>query len=154
DPRKMPEINFRYFNDGKNATDDDLEAVLEAIKLARGYNDQAEAKQHIDSELFPGLDKQTDDELRQYIRDATCGHHAGCTAKIGGRDDRMAVLDSRFRVRGVDNLRVVDISSLPKLPGFFPVASVMMIGEKAGDVILEDAKRRGRDDDDHRGHKH
>ena len=42
-------------------------------------------------------------------------------------------------------------SAFPKLPGFFPVASVMMIGEKAGDVILEDAKRGGRDDDDHHG---
>ena len=61
----------------------------------------------------------------------------------------MAVLDSSFRVRGVKRLRVVDASALPHIPGFFPVASIIMIDEKAGDVILEHAHRaHGRDDED------
>ncbi len=77
-----------------------------------------------------------------------------CTAKIGGRHDPMAVLDSRFRVRGVDNLRVVDACAFPKVPGFFPVASIMMLGEKAGDVILADARRDDRDDDHDHHHGH
>jgi len=64
-----------------------------------------------------------------------------------GRDDPLAVLDSRLRVRGVDNLRVVDACAFPRVPGFFPVASVIVLGEKAGDVILDDAE-----DNDHHGH--
>lgn len=152
-PREMPEINFRYFEEGNDARGEDLEAVVEAIKLARGFNEEAQAKQHVDSELFPGSHNQTDDQLRQWIRDEAWGHHAGCTAKIGNRHDSMAVLDSRFRVRGVDGLRVVDACAFPRVPGFFPVASIMMIGEKAGDVILADAKHDERDDDDDRGHR-
>jgi hypothetical protein len=50
----------------------------------------------------------------------------------------MACLDSRFRVRGVEGLRVVDASSFPRVPGSFPTLPIYMIGEKATDVILED----------------
>ena len=64
------------------------------------------------------------------------GHHASCTCPIGTDDDEHAVLDGDFRVRGVENLRVVDASVFPKIPGFFIVSSVYTIGEKAADVIL------------------
>jgi len=50
----------------------------------------------------------------------------------------MAVLDSRFRVRGTDGLRVVDASVFPYIPGFFIVVPIYMISEKATDVMLED----------------
>jgi choline dehydrogenase-like flavoprotein len=53
----------------------------------------------------------------------------------------MAVLDPNFRVRGIRNLRVVDASVFPKIPGFFIVTSVYMIGEKAGDVIAAAARK-------------
>lgn len=52
----------------------------------------------------------------------------------------MACLDSRFRVRGVEGLRVVDASVFPHIPGAFPVLPVYMISEKATDVILEDVQ--------------
>jgi choline dehydrogenase-like flavoprotein len=55
----------------------------------------------------------------------------------------MAVLDSNFRVRGVKGLRVVDASVFPKIPGFFIVTSVYMIGEKAADAILADRSQVG-----------
>jgi choline dehydrogenase len=145
-PRQMPEINFHYFQEGSDSSGDDLRAVVEGVKLARGFNREPSASQHIASETFPGPGYQTDDELKGYIRDQAWGHHASCTAKIGSRHDRMAVLDSRFRVRGVESLRVVDACAFPRVPGFFPVAAIFMIGEKAGDVILEDAE----DDRDHR----
>jgi choline dehydrogenase len=145
-PREMPDINFHYFDEGTDKRGEDLEATVEAIKIARGYNSKVSGA--IKEELFPGADKNTDAELRQWIKDESWGHHAACTAKIGGRHDPLAVLDSRFRVRGVDNLRVVDACALPRIPGFFPVASIMMLGEKAGDTIVEDAE-----DDDH-GHHH
>ena len=50
------------------------------------------------------------------------------------------LLDSRFRVQGIERLRIVDASVFPRIPGFFIVTSVYMISEKASDVILADAK--------------
>jgi choline dehydrogenase len=135
-PREIPEINFNYFQEGG---DEDLQAVVKAVKLARSFLSEPQAKQHVDFELFPGSHLDTDEKISQYIRDEAWGHHASCTAKIGADNDPMAVLDSRFRVRGIKGLRVVDACVFPRIPGFFPVAAIMMIGEKAADVILQDA---------------
>jgi choline dehydrogenase len=60
---------------------------------------------------------------------------------MGAATDPMAVVDSRFRVYGTRNLRIVDASVFPKIPGFFIASSVYMISEKACDVISEDAER-------------
>ena len=64
-----------------------------------------------------------------------------CTCRIGGENDENAVLDSRFRVRGVKGLRIVDASVFPRIPGFFVVMPIYMIAEKAADVIVEEAGR-------------
>ena len=71
-------------------------------------------------------------------------YQASCSCPIGKNDDKMAVLDSRFLVRGTLNLRVVDASVFPKIPGFFIVSAVYMISEKATDVILQAAGKRPR----------
>jgi choline dehydrogenase len=140
DPRRQPEINFHYFEEGNDYAGEDMEAVVRGMKLARSFLNDPQAKQHVEVETLPGSQIHTKEELRTYIRDQAWGHHAACTAKIGAKHDPMAVLDSRFRVRGVKRLRVVDASALPKLPGFFPVCPIMMIGEKAGDAIVEEAR--------------
>jgi len=140
DPRRQPDINFRYFYEGNDFAGDDLNAVIKGVQIARGLNADPKAQQHIEAETYPGPAIQSEADLRQHIIDNAWGHHASCTAKIGADSDPMAVLDSSFRVRGgIQALRVVDACSFPRTPGFFPVASVMMIGEKAGDVILEQA---------------
>jgi choline dehydrogenase len=144
-PREMPEINFHYFEEGNDASGEDLRAVVEGIRLARSFVNDPQAHQYVAAETHPGNLYQTDAEVTDYVRKEAWGHHASCTAKIGGDDDRMAVLDSRFRVRGVKRLRVVDICAFPRIPGFFPVVPIFMIGEKAADAILHDANR---DDDD------
>src|SRR5262245_55453798 len=59
---------------------------------------------------------------------------------MGADSDPDAVLDSRFRVRGVARLRVVDASIFPSIPGYFIVTNIYMASEKAADVLLEDAK--------------
>ena len=69
------------------------------------------------------------------------GHHASCSCAIGPREDG-GVLDSDFRVHGVAGLRVVDASVFPRIPGFFIVSAVYMVGEKAADVILNEAADR------------
>jgi choline dehydrogenase len=79
-------------------------------------------------------------QLTQFIRDHAWGHHACCTARIGRHDDPLAVLDWRFRVRGVDGLRVVDASVFPRIPGFFLAVPIYMISEKAAEVIDEDTR--------------
>jgi choline dehydrogenase len=81
---------------------------------------------------------QTDED---WITGQTFGHHPTSTAAIGKDGDAMAVLDSRFRVRGVKGLRVVDASTFPRIPGVFPVVSTFMISEKASDVVKEDADK-------------
>ena len=116
--------------------------MVEGIKTVRAIMSDPLAKAHIVSEASPGANVDTQAELEAHVRNVAWGHHASCTAKIGADNDSMAVLDSRFRVRGVDGLRVVDASVFPKTPGFFPTAAIIMISEKASDVILEDARSR------------
>jgi len=90
--------------------------------------------------MVPGLDYNDIGRLKEFIQNEAWGHHASCSCKIGADDDPMAVLDSRFRVRGTTGLRVVDASVFPKIPGYFIVAAIYMISEKAADVIIEDAR--------------
>jgi choline dehydrogenase-like flavoprotein len=138
-PCDPPEINFQYFGDGRRDPDPDLEAVLDGVRFARSINKRLSVLGLITAESVPGTPVQTDDQIRTYIRDQAWGHHASCTNKIGADDDPLAVLDSRFRVRGTKGLRVVDASVFPRIPGYFIVTAVYMIAEKATDVILEDA---------------
>ena len=92
----------------------------------------------ITREELPG-EENSGEKLRNFIQDEAWGHHASCTNKIGADDDPLAVLDSNFRVRGTEHLRVVDASVFPKIPGYFIVSAVYMISEKALDAILADA---------------
>jgi choline dehydrogenase len=109
------------------------------VKLVRDMNSRLDRLGLIKDELMPGPQVQTDDAIRQFIRNEAWGHHASCTNKIGSDEDPMAVLDSRFRVRHTQGLRVVDASVFPKIPGFFIVTPIYMISEKAAEVIAADA---------------
>ena len=130
DPRDPPSINFRYFEEGNDASGEDLDSVVAGIKLARGMTAKLKEKNLIAAEEFPGEQLQSDDELREFVRANAWGHHASCTCAIG------PVLSSDFEVLGTQGLRVVDASVFPRIPGFFIVSAVYMIGEKAADAIL------------------
>ena len=138
DPKDCPAIDFRYFDEGNDADGDDLEAVVDAVELARRMTQGA--RDLIAEETVPGPKVRTRAQIRQFVKDEAWGHHASCTCKIGHRDDPTAVLDSHFRVRGTRNLRVVDASVFPRVPGLFIVSAVYMIAEKASDDILADAR--------------
>jgi choline dehydrogenase-like flavoprotein len=138
DPRAMPAIDFHYFDEGTDSEGEDLDAVVAGVKFVREL--QGSLGDAIAEEELPGASIVSDDDIRGFIKDNAWGHHASCTCKIGPRSDG-GVLDSNFRVYGTENLRVVDASVFPKIPGFFIVMSVYMIGEKASEVILADAKR-------------
>src|SRR6185503_14711032 len=82
----------------------------------------------------------TGDRLLDFIRSQAWGHHASCTCRIGRRDDG-GVVSSDFEVHGIAGLRVVDASVFPRIPGFFLVSAIYMIGEKAADVIAAAAAK-------------
>lgn len=140
DPRDPPSINFRYFEEGDDASGHDLRSVVEALKAVRGITTRLERRELIGPEESPGPEIRSDDELADYVRDHAWGHHASCTCPIGARE-RGGVLGPDFRVHGTTGLRVVDASVFPRIPGFFVVSAIYMVGEKAADVILSELAR-------------
>ncbi len=139
DPRERPSINFHYFDEGNDKGGEDLDSVVEGVKFVRKLTAPLKARGLIAEEELPGDKVQSDEELRDYGKYQAWGHHASCTCPIGRDGDPRAVLDGNFKVRGTQNLRVVDASIFPRLPGFFIVSSVYMVAEKAADVILAEA---------------
>ena len=136
DPREVPQINFRYFDEGNDASGDDLEAVVGGVEFVRCM--MSRASEVVERELVPGECLSTREQIREFVRNEAWGHHASCTCKMGPENDELAVVDSDFRVHGTSNLRVVDASVFPRIPGFFIVTAVYMISEKASDAILAD----------------
>ena len=139
DPRERPEINFRYF-DNETTGRRDAAAIVEGIRFVREISKHNSA---IKGEVIPGEDVATDDQVREFVENNAWGHHASCSNRMGKPTDPEAVVDSNFRVIGVQNLRVVDASVFPRIPGFFIVTPVYMIAEKAADVILAHARTGG-----------
>ncbi|KAI9167845.1 Oxygen-dependent choline dehydrogenase [Paramyrothecium foliicola] len=133
DPLDVPDIHYNYFDTGSGDASADLTAMAEAIEIARDAFD----RQLIDTkEVLPGDSVKTRAQIETYVKDTAWGHHASSTCPIGTDDDPLAVLDSKFRVRGVQGLRVVDASVYPKIPGTFTAVSTYMVGEKAASDIL------------------
>ncbi|KAG7136290.1 Oxygen-dependent choline dehydrogenase like protein [Verticillium longisporum] len=135
DPLDVPEIVYNYFDTGSGDADADIQAISEAIGVAR----DAFKRQLVPvEERLPGKDVNTAEEVATYIKDTAWGHHASSTCPIGADGDPMAVLDSKFRVRGVQGLRVVDASVYPRIPGTFTAVSTFMAAEKAAEDILSE----------------
>lgn len=141
DPRDVPYINFNYFPEGLDGSDDkkDLDSVAEGVRTVRSIIERC--KDLIDEEILPGAKVKSREEISQFIKDQSWGHHASCTCKMGPKSDEMAVVDNRFCVYGTTSLRIVDASIFPKIPGFFIISAIYMISEKASEVIIEDARK-------------
>ena len=137
DPRDPPYINFKYFDEGNDTKGEDVESVVEGIKFVREMTRPLIEAGHME-EVMPGSDVIDSNQLAQWVKDRAWGHHASCTCPIGPFD-KGGVVDGDFRVHGTQGLRIVDASVFPRIPGFFIVTSVYMIGEKAADVILRDS---------------
>ena len=118
------------FNQNSQA---DFDALIKGIEESRKMLSKLKYKPKEDS---PGKNIATKDQLTQFLKENTySGNHQCCTAAIGKDGDSMAVLDGNFKVRGVENLRVVDMSVFPSVPGYNPLLYLYMIGAKAADVI-------------------
>jgi choline dehydrogenase len=143
DPLDPPHVNFNYFErdeSGKLTPDaeKDLQAMREGVAIVKSLLKGNKDRLPVDPECMKGVDLNSQEGIDKFVQDRAWGHHASCTCKIGGDDDPDAVLDSKFRVRGVKGLRVVDASVFPRIPGFFVVMPIYMIAEKAAKAILDD----------------
>jgi choline dehydrogenase len=136
-PLAPPEIRCNFLR-----TQQDVQALTAGMRLARAIARQPALANYVAEEILPGPDIRSDAELEASIRaHGTSFLHPVGTCRMGG--DEAAVLDSRLRVRGIGYLRVVDASIMPSVPAGNINAPVIMIGEKAADMILEDARMRG-----------
>jgi choline dehydrogenase len=143
DPRHTPRINFRNFNDYDLNDTADLDAVIFGVHHVRSIMGGFVKRQFPFIEKIPTTDVlDSPERLRKFVRDECWGHHASCTCAMGPDPQQGAVVDNKFRVHGLKNLRIVDASIFPKIPGLFIVTPIYMISEKASDVIHDAYIRR------------
>ena len=136
DPAEHPAIHPNYL-----ATELDRRTMVEGMKLARRIGRTQALQHYIAEELLPKPDIVTDEQLLQDIRErATTIFHPVGTCKMAPASDAMGVVDDRLKVRGLEGLRVADCSIMPALISGNTNAPAVMIGEKASDIIKEDAK--------------
>jgi choline dehydrogenase len=135
DPVAPPSMQPFYLS-----TDLDRRCAIAGLRFARSLAATRAVAPYVESELRPGPEAQRDDELLAFSRayGATIFHPSG-TCRMGR--DAMAVVDDRLRVHGVAGLRVVDCSIMPTLVSGNTNAPVVMIAEKASDMIVEDARQ-------------
>ncbi len=134
DPLSAPAIRFNFLK-----THYDLQALTAGMRLVRKIVNQPALSDYVAAELIPGKDVNTDAEFEAAIRkNGISNLHPVGTCRMG--TDEVAVLDPRLRVRGIGHLRVVDASVMPSVPAGNTNAPSIMIGEKASDMILEDAR--------------
>jgi choline dehydrogenase len=134
DPRAAPAIRPHYLS-----TPEDRRVAVESIRLARHIVSAEPLKKYRPEEYRPGPELQTEAELEKAASDigTTIFHPVG-TAKMGVREDPMAVLDERLRVRHIAGLRVIDASAMPRITSGNTNSPTMMIAEKGAQMVLED----------------
>jgi choline dehydrogenase len=133
DPHRSPAINFNFLS-----APPDAELTVKAIRIARSIMTAPAMAPLRVTEVAPGTDRQSDDEIIDWVKAAaeTTYHPVG-TCKMGS--DPMAVVDAQLRVHGIAGLRVADASIMPTLTSGNTNAPSIMIGEKAADMVLKAA---------------
>jgi choline dehydrogenase len=131
DPRDTPEINFNYFT---HRADEDLKAMNDGVELLLRAADNAGVN-------YTRILTSHNVSMRQGIMDDSSGHHAASSCRMGPADDEDYCVDSRFRVNGVDDLRVMDASVFPRLPGAMPHVPTFIVSRKAFETPVDDARK-------------
>ena len=134
DPLAAPAIHQNFL-----ASPKDWQSLRAGFRVARDLAAQSSMQPFIQAEFFPGPKCQSDDKIDEHVRKTSITvHHPAGTCRMGA--DAASVVDPKLRVRGIDGLRVVDASVMPDLVCGNINAAVIMIAEKASDLILASKK--------------
>jgi choline dehydrogenase len=134
DPSAPPEIRINYLS-----TEVDRTANVEGLKVLRKILQAPALSPYVIEEVDPGVNVSSDEELLNYCRArGSTIYHPTSTCRMGS--DPLAVVDQCLRVRGLEGLRVIDGSIMPDLVSGNTNAAIIMIAEKASDMILQDAR--------------
>ncbi len=124
-----PQIQFNYLQH-----QEDLAQMRESVKIAKKIFSQKSLSDYVDYEISPGINVRSNNELDEVIRNTSeSAYHPSCTNKMG--NDAVSVVDQETKVHGIKNLRVVDASIMPDIVSANLNASVVMIAERAADLI-------------------
>jgi choline dehydrogenase len=136
DPAEKPGLYPNYLSEEM-----DCNFFVEALKFGRNVAAQPSLQTYISEEFEPGINVQTDEELLAHTRKkATTVFHPVGTCKMAPESDRGSVVDERLRVRGIEQLRVIDASIMPTLTSGNTNAPAIMIGEQGADFIKADTR--------------
>jgi len=131
DPRVHPALRFNYLS-----TEQDRREWVEAIHVGRSILNQPAFDPFNAGEISPGPAVETDEQILDWVAsDGETALHPSCTCRMG-TDDMSVVDPTTMRVHGLEGLRVVDASAMPYVTNGNIYAPVMMIAEKAADLIL------------------
>jgi choline dehydrogenase len=144
--RGSVQIKSNNFNDAPAiapnylSTADDKKVAADSLRVTRNIVSQSAMAKYQPEEFKPGVQYQTDEDLAKLAGDiATTIFHPVGTAKMGRKDDAMAVVDSRLKVLGIAGLRVVDASVMPLITSGNTNSPTLMMAEKAAEWIAKDA---------------
>ena len=133
DPNMHPSMVFNYLS-----TEQDRREWIEAVRITREIMSKPAISKYNSGEISPGSAVKTDQEIIDWVaNDAETALHPCCTAKMGHESDPMAVVDPKtMKVHGIENVRVADASAMPYITNGNIHAPVLMLAEKAADIIL------------------
>ncbi|WP_078577970.1 choline dehydrogenase [Salipaludibacillus agaradhaerens] len=132
-PKEHPSMVYNYLS-----TEQDRREWIEAVRISREIMSQPAMAPYNSGEISPGSSVKTDEEILDWVaKDAETALHPSCTAKMGPASDPMAVVDPEtMKVHGLENVRVADASAMPYVTNGNIHAPVLMLAEKAADLIL------------------
>lgn len=139
DPSVKPALDFKYFTDPEGY---DAATIVAGLKAAREIAKQKPFSDWLVKEVAPGPKVQSDEELSAYGRSVahTVYHPAG-TTKMGV--DEMSVVDHELKIKGLKGVRIADAGVFPTMTSINPMLTVLAIGERAAELIAQDAGWRG-----------
>ncbi len=134
DPFAAPAIQPNYLD-----TEHDQALMLKGMRMMRALESTPAFSSVIESEVYPGLQTETDEQMMQFVRNnAWTVFHPSCTCRMGS-DRALSVVDNQLRVHGIRGLRIADASVFPTIPTGNTNAPAIMVGERASDLLLADA---------------
>ncbi len=135
DPYEAPTIQPNYLD-----TEHDKALMLKGMRLMRQFTAAPAFQSVVEKEVYPGLAVDSDEQVMDFVRDnAWTVFHPSCTCRMG-QDAATSVVNEKLLVHGMQNLRIADASVFPSIPTGNTNAPCIMVGEKASDIILADAR--------------